>query len=62
MDFRNPHQVIGIIIVLLMLGQFFLGFFHHRTYKKTKAPTKLAKPHVWLGRFVMVLGVVNAFL
>lgn len=46
----------------LVATQFFLGFFHHKIYKRTQRTTKLAAPHVWLGRLVIILGVINAFL
>jgi len=61
-NFNSPHQIIGFIVVAALLAQFFLGFFHHRGYKKTKQPTRLATPHVWLGRGAMVLGVANGFV
>jgi hypothetical protein len=34
---------------------------HHRIYKQTQSPTKLAPFHVWLGRFVLISGVANGF-
>lgn len=61
-SFRNPHQIIGIIVLILVLGQFILGFTHHRIYKRTQEPTKLAPIHVWLGRLVIFLGILNGFL
>jgi hypothetical protein len=45
-----------------MIGQFVLGFLHHRAYKRTQAPTKLAPYHVWLGRAVIPAGIANGFL
>lgn len=45
-----------------MVAQFILGFMHHRIYKKTMAPTKLAPLHIWLGRLVVPAGVANGFL
>lgn len=35
---------------------------NHRVYKKTEHKSKMAPVHAWLGRVVMVLGVVNGFL
>jgi hypothetical protein len=61
-NFDSAHQIIGLIIIVAMIGQFVLGFLHHRMYKKTLAPTKLAPIHVWLGRVVIPAGIVNAFL
>ncbi|KAH7376381.1 hypothetical protein B0T11DRAFT_20392 [Plectosphaerella cucumerina] len=60
--FRSPHQIFGIIILIFFLAQFVIGFLHHRQWKQTKQPTKLAIPHRWLGRGIMLMGIVNAFL
>ncbi|ORY65457.1 uncharacterized protein BCR38DRAFT_368758 [Pseudomassariella vexata] len=61
-NFNDPHQIIGLVVFILIFGQLVLGFLHHRFYKKTQQPTKLAPVHVWLGRLLIVLGVTNAFL
>jgi hypothetical protein len=45
-----------------MVGQFILGYIHHRIYKRTQATTKLAPIHVWLGRIVIPAGIANGFL
>ncbi|KAI1372909.1 putative iron reductase domain protein [Hypoxylon crocopeplum] len=60
--FNTAHQVIGILIFIFIFAQFGLGYFHHRTFKKTQQTTKMAPIHVWMGRLLLVLGVVNAFL
>jgi hypothetical protein len=59
--FNTAHQVIGILLLIFVLVQFLLGFFHHRIFKKTQQPTKMAPIHVWLGRLVIVGGVANCF-
>ncbi|KAK9801578.1 hypothetical protein SCARD494_00630 [Seiridium cardinale] len=60
--FNDAHQVIGILLFIFVLAQFVLGFMHHRIYKKTQQPTKLAPVHVWMGRVIIPVGVINAFL
>ncbi|TVY84327.1 hypothetical protein LSUE1_G000987 [Lachnellula suecica] len=60
--FNTAHQIIGIIVIMMMIGQFVLGFMHHRMYKKTQAPTKLSPYHIWLGRVVIPAGIINGFL
>jgi hypothetical protein len=45
-----------------MIAQFVLGYMHHRIYKRTQSPTKLAPIHVWLGRVVIPAGIANGFL
>ncbi|KAI1348924.1 hypothetical protein F5Y01DRAFT_290746 [Xylaria sp. FL0043] len=59
--FNTPHQIIGIIVFIFVIAQLVLGILHHRIYKKTQQPTKLAPIHVWLGRLVILLGIVNGF-
>ncbi|KAI9641843.1 hypothetical protein NHQ30_009710 [Ciborinia camelliae] len=61
-DFKSGHQVFGLIIVMSMIGQFILGFLHHRMYKKTSKTTKFAPIHVWLGRIVTPAGIINGFI
>ncbi|KAI1085224.1 putative iron reductase domain protein [Whalleya microplaca] len=60
--FNTAHQVIGILIFIFIFVQFTLGFLHHRKFKETQQTTKLAPIHVWMGRVVIVMGVVNGFL
>lgn len=60
--FNSAHQVIGILLFIFVIAQFALGFMHHRVYKKTQQPTKLAPVHVWMGRVIIPVGVMNAFL
>lgn len=45
-----------------MFVQFTLGFMHHRAFKKTQQKTKLGPIHVWLGRVIVIMSVVNGFL
>ncbi|KAI0399800.1 hypothetical protein F4802DRAFT_587782 [Xylaria palmicola] len=59
--FNTAHQVVGIIVFIAVIAQLALGYLHHRKYKKTQGPTKLAPIHVWLGRIVIPLGIVNGF-
>ena len=61
-NFNSVHQILGLVVIVLMIGQFVFGFMHHRMYKKTQAPTKLAPIHVWLGRIVIPAGIVDGFL
>ncbi|RYP62397.1 hypothetical protein DL770_009596 [Monosporascus sp. CRB-9-2] len=60
-NFNTAHQVIGILVLVVVVVQFALGFMHHRVYKKTQQTTKMAPIHVWLGRLAIVLGVANGF-
>ncbi|KAI0472899.1 hypothetical protein GGR56DRAFT_697684 [Xylariaceae sp. FL0804] len=74
--FNTAHQVIGILVLVAVLAQFGLGIAHHRLFRRRtgggsgqqqqqQQPTsssRLAPYHVWLGRGVLLLGIVNGFL
>jgi hypothetical protein len=60
--FNSGHQIFGLFITVAILVQVVLGFFHHSIYKRTKAPTKIAPIHIWLGRIIIPAGVANAFV
>lgn len=60
--FNTAHQVIGLLVTILMVVQFVLGFVHHRIYKQTLQSTKFAPVHVWLGRILIIAAIVTAFL
>lgn len=62
MHFKSYHQIVGIIVVAFILAQFTIGFLHHKKFKDTQHPTIYGKVHVWLGRIIIFLGVLNAFL
>ncbi|WKT44786.1 Cytochrome b561/ferric reductase transmembrane [Fusarium oxysporum f. sp. vasinfectum] len=61
-SFDDPHQIIGFVVTGLLLGQFGLGVMHHTQYRRTQAPTKYGKFHLWVGRIILFLGTLNAFL
>lgn len=61
-SYQSAHQIFGIVIILAMIAQFILGFWHHRLHKRTLATTKLAPTHLWLGRLVIPCGIADGFL
>lgn len=60
--FDQGHQIIGILAVVALIIQALLGYQHHRNYKKTGQRTAVSHSHIWTGRTVIVLGMVNAVL
>lgn len=60
--FDQGHQIIGILAVVALIIQALLGYQHHRIYKKTGQRTVVSHSHLWMGRTVIVLGMVNAVL
>ncbi|XWW93484.1 hypothetical protein V2A60_001417 [Cordyceps javanica] len=59
MRFNSAHQIIGLLVVAFLLGQFALGVMHHLEFRQTRAPTKYGRIHVWLGNGVLLLAVFN---
>ncbi|KAG9240837.1 hypothetical protein BJ878DRAFT_523882 [Calycina marina] len=61
-SFTSAHQIFGIIIMAMLIGELIVGFLHHRMYMLTRIPTILTKIHIWIGRVVISCGIANGFL
>ena len=46
----------------MLFAQPILGYLHHLRYKRTHLPSGLSAVHVWLGRVLVTLGLVNGIL
>ena len=60
--FGEGHQIIGIVVVVYLLAQTVLGLLHHQNYKKIGRRTWISHTHLWMGRLVILLGMLNAVL
>lgn len=58
-SFNSTHQIIGIVVIVAVILQWFIGFWHHRLYKKLQSPTYYGVAHRYLGRIAILLAVVN---
>lgn len=56
------HQVIGIVVVAALFLQAALGYVHHANYKKCEQRTWASHAHLWTGRVVIVVGMLNTVL
>ncbi|PSN74195.1 hypothetical protein BS50DRAFT_10059 [Corynespora cassiicola Philippines] len=56
------HPVIGIIVFCLLFFQPILGLMHHFQFKKHNRRTIWSHGHLWLGRIVITLGMINGGL
>lgn len=56
------HAIIGLVVVGCLLLQPITGFLHHRLYKSRGRPNAATSPHVWWGRAVITLGIINGGL
>jgi len=71
---NDPHPRLGLAILAIAFFQPIFGFVHHRIYKKraqnvdagkpTKAPgrTPVGRVHLWVGRILIALGIINGGL
>lgn len=58
----NGHPIIGIIVVGALVFQPIGGLIHHYMYKKYHRRTIWAITHVWWGRIILTLGIINGGL
>lgn len=55
----SPHQILGIVILLAIIAQWGMGFWHHRLYKKTQTPSMFGVVHRYFGFVVILLAIIN---
>ncbi|CAI6336616.1 unnamed protein product [Periconia digitata] len=58
----HHHPIIGIVVFCLLFFQPILGFLHHYAYRKYERRTVWSYGHLWLGRIVITLGIINGGL
>ncbi|KAJ5811945.1 hypothetical protein N7474_008246 [Penicillium riverlandense] len=58
-SYDSTHQILGIIILLAMLLQLGMGFWHHWMYKRTQSPTRYGILHRYFGWVVIFLAIIN---
>jgi hypothetical protein len=54
--------VIGIILFAFLLIQPIFGQLHHMRFKEYARRTGWSQAHVWLGRTIITLGIINGGL
>ncbi|KAF2428785.1 CBD9-like protein [Tothia fuscella] len=59
---NDAHPIIGIILFLALFLQPILGWLHHSNFKKFQQRTGFSYAHIWLGRIVIALGIINGGL
>ncbi|KAM6511361.1 hypothetical protein FALCPG4_016365 [Fusarium falciforme] len=56
---NEPHVQLGLAVCILMILQPVLGWLHHRNYVKYQKRTPVSHGHLWYGRALMIIGIVN---
>ncbi|OTA56441.1 iron reductase domain protein, partial [Hypoxylon sp. EC38] len=62
LDFNSTHTILGTVVVCLMVVQPVLGWLHHRYFLKNQKRGVVSHGHVWYGRALLIMGVVNGGL
>jgi uncharacterized protein YacL len=57
----SGHQLFGIILFVLILFQFGIGYYHHLRYRKYQRPTLYGKVHLYVGPAMVLGGIINGF-
>lgn len=52
----------GTVVIAALILQPIFGFLHHRRFKATQQRTIWSHIHVWYGRVLILLGIVNGGL
>lgn len=60
--FKQGHTILGTVVVCAFLLQPVLGYLHHRYYVNHESRGLVSYAHIWFGRVMMLLGVINGGL
>jgi len=56
------HAIIGLVVFATLFLQPVSGLLHHAIYKRRDRPDAAEYMHVWFGRAIIVLGIINGGL
>ncbi|KAK8221374.1 integral membrane protein [Phyllosticta capitalensis] len=59
---KETHPIIGIVIFVFLFFQPIFGWLHHVLFKKYGGRTFWSHLHLWLGRALITLGIINGGL
>merc|ERR1711939_1218972 len=62
MNLTTTHPLFGLILTGLFLLQPILGLIHHIQYKRNLSRAGVSHLHIWYGRILMLLAVINGGL
>ena len=61
-QYQNYHPILGILLFLVLFFQPILGALHHVGFKNKGRRGLASYLHIWLGRIIITLGMVNGGL
>ncbi|KAK8151310.1 hypothetical protein IWX90DRAFT_95608 [Phyllosticta citrichinensis] len=59
---KEYHPIIGVVLFVFLFFQPIFGWLHHVLFKKYGGRTFWSQLHIWLGRILITLGVINGGL
>jgi hypothetical protein len=59
---HEPHAIIGMILLGTLFIMPFLGTIHHKMYQKVQKRTAWSYGHIFTGRAIIILGMINGGL
>ena len=61
-NLSQPHAIIGLALLAVLLLEPFLGLLHHFAFKQYNRRVVWSYAHIWIGRAAITLGIVNGGL
>jgi hypothetical protein len=58
----RTHTILGTVVVAAMAFQPVMGLLHHRHFVQNQGRGAVSHFHIWWGRLLMVLGIINGGL
>jgi hypothetical protein len=58
-EYSDPHQKLGTVLIVLFLLMPVAGSYNHWRFRKTGKKTFVGYGHVWIGRILIVLSLIN---
>ncbi|KAK1832805.1 hypothetical protein QBC39DRAFT_63648 [Podospora conica] len=57
--FNNGHTILGVVVIGALALQPIFGMMHHRYYMRERSRGVISHVHIWFGRVLLALGVIN---
>ena len=57
--FTHPHKIIGEALFFCLVAQPILGWKHHVNFVRVRHRTAVSHWHIWIGRAILGLGMIN---
>ena len=59
---HKAHPIIGLVLLVVIFFQPILGLLHHFLFKRHARRVVWSYGHIWLGRIIITLGIINGGL